>query len=152
MARDQLPAPAGARSSLIRQRDDPPGPWPVAGRALASSALLAALAWTSAALAHARLVRADPAPGAVLRTPPRLVRAVFNEELSQRGSAIAVVDGRGARVDDGRGGLDLNDLERRTLVARLRPVGPGRYTVRWQATSADDGYVARGRYTFTVRP
>jgi methionine-rich copper-binding protein CopC len=76
---------------------------------------------------------------------------VFNEELASHGSTVAVVDARGRRVDDGRGGLDLGDLDRRTLVARLRPLGPGRYVVRWQATSADDGYVAKGQYAFTVR-
>lgn len=117
--------------------------------------VLVVAAWMAVArvaAGHARLVRADPAPGAVLRSPPRQVRAVFNEELAPRGSFLVVLDGRGRRADDGRGGLDLDDLDRRTLVARLRPVGPGRYTVRWQAASADDGYVARGQYTFTVRP
>ncbi|MER3457167.1 MAG: copper resistance protein CopC [candidate division GAL15 bacterium] len=108
--------------------------------------------WVVVAAAHARLVRADPAPGAVLRSAPRVVRAVFQEELSARGSFLAVLDFRGRQVDDGKGGLDLEDLDRRTLVVRLRPIGPGRYTVRWQATSADDGYVARGQYQFTVRP
>lgn len=115
-------------------------------------AVWACAAAIQVAAAHARLVRADPAPGAVLRSPPRQVRAVFNEELAPRGSFLVVLDGRGRRVDDGRGGLDLDDLYRRTLVVWLRPVGPGRYTVRWQAASADDGYVARGQYTFTVRP
>ncbi len=118
----------------------------------AALVLSACLAFAAVAGAHARLVWADPPPGAVLRSAPRVVRAVFNEELASRGSFVAVVDARGRRVDDGKGGLDLDDLDRRTLVARLRPVGPGRYTVRWQATSVDDGYVARGQYTFTVRP
>ena len=119
--------------------------------ALPASFLLA-LALAASTAAHAKLVRAEPAPGAVLRTPPRAVRLVFNEELASQGSTVAVVDAMGRRVDDGRGGLDLGDLDRRILVARLRPLGPGRYTVRWQATSADDGYTARGQYTFTVRP
>ena len=119
--------------------------------ALPASFLLA-LALAASTAAHAKLVRAEPAPGAVLRTPPRAVRLVFNEELASQGSTVAVVDAKGRRVDDGRGGLDLGDLDRRILVARLRPLGPGRYTVRWQATSADDGYTARGQYTFTVRP
>jgi copper transport protein len=104
------------------------------------------------AAAHAKLVRADPAPGAVLRSAPIQVRVVFSEELAARGSFLVVVDGRGRRVDDGRGGLDLDDLDRKTLVVRLKPLRPGRYVVRWQATSADDGYVARGQYAFTVRP
>ncbi|MCS7235624.1 MAG: copper resistance protein CopC [Armatimonadota bacterium] len=115
------------------------------------------VAWTCVATvqlaaAHAKVVRADPAPGAVLRSAPRQVRVVFNEELAARGSFLVVVDGRGRRVDEATGGLDLDDLDRKTLVVRLKPLGPGRYTVRWQATSADDGYVARGQYTFTVRP
>ncbi len=118
--------------------------------ALPGSFLLA-LALAASAAAHAKLVRADPAPGAVLRTSPRAVRLVFSEELAAHGNAVAVLDQRGRRVDDGRGGLDLGDLDRRTLVVRLRPLGPGRYVVRWQATSADDGYVAKGRYAFTVR-
>ncbi len=113
--------------------------------------LVLGLALVASTGAHAKLVRADPAPGAVLRTPPRAVRLVFNEELASQGSTVAVVDARGRRVDDGRGGLDLEDLDRRTLVARLRRLGPGRYVVRWQATSADDGYVAKGQYAFTVR-
>ncbi len=115
---------------------------------------LALLAWAQLAVgaaAHARLVRSDPSPGAVLRTPPREVRLVFNEELAPRGSWVTVVDSRGRRVERGSG-LDLQDLDRRTLVARLGPAGPGRYVVRWQATSADDGYAARGQYAFTVRP
>lgn len=114
--------------------------------------LLVCAGWAAPAAAHARLVRSDPLAGAVLRSPPRVVRLVFQEELAARGSFVAVVDVRGRRVDDGGGGLDLMDLDRRTLIARLRPLGPGRYTVRWQATSADDGYTARGQYTFTVRP
>lgn len=114
--------------------------------------LAACAGLVATAAGHAKLVRADPAAGAVLRTAPRVVRAVFNEELAARGSFLVVVDARGRRVDDGKSGLDLDDLDRRTLLARLRPVGSGRYTVRWQATSADDGYVARGSYVFTVRP
>ncbi len=120
--------------------------------ARAAVALSVWLAWAGTAGAHAKLVQADPPPGAVLRSAPRAVRAVFNEELAARGSFLVVVDSRGRRVDDGKSGLDLDDLDRRTLVARLRPAGPGRYTVRWQATSADDGYVTRGQYTYTVRP
>ena len=83
--------------------------------ALPASFLLA-LALAASTAAHAKLVRAEPAPGAVLRTPPRAVRLVFNEELASQGSTVAVVDARGRRVDDGRGGLDLGDLHRTGAV------------------------------------
>jgi methionine-rich copper-binding protein CopC len=100
--------------------------------------------------AHAKLVRAEPRPGSTVRDAPRVVRAWFDDELDPRRSAMAVVDAKGARMDDGKGGVDLEDLDRRAMLARLRPIGPGTYTVRWTATSADDGYVARGSYRFVV--
>lgn len=116
--------------------------------AAAVSLIVGALVGTSAA--HAKLLRASPAPGSVVKVPPRVVRATFNDELAPKLSAITVVDGRGRRVDDGQGGVDLDDLDRKTLVARLRPIGPGRYTVRWRAVSADDGYLAAGTFWFVV--
>lgn len=99
---------------------------------------------------HARLVRSNPSDGAVLPAPPRVVRAWFNEELDPSASRLEVVDARGRVV--ARGGVDLGDLDRRTLVVRVGRLGPGAYTVRWTAVSADDGYVARGRFRFTVQP
>ena len=110
-----------------------------------------AMIWAvSQANAHARLVRADPPPGSTMKEPPRVVRAVFNEELDVKRSAVSVTDARGLRVDDGRGGVDLDDLDRKTLIARLRAVRSGTYTVRWTAVSADDLNVARGTFRFTV--
>jgi methionine-rich copper-binding protein CopC len=102
------------------------------------------------AAGHAKLLDASPAPGSAVKAPPRMVRAVFNDELDPTRSRITVTDARGRRVDDGRGGVDLDDLDRKTLVARLRVIGPGRYTVRWRAVSADDGYVAQGTFWFVV--
>lgn len=138
------------RRASSRARGDPSPTGRTVRQVLATGTLFALCAWVAAALAHARFVRADPAPGAVLQTPPRIVRVVFNAELSAQGSTLAVWDARGHRVDDGRGGLDLQDLDRRTLTARLHPIGPGRYTVRWQARSAEDGHTTRGQYTFLV--
>jgi hypothetical protein len=63
---------------------------------------------------------------------------------------LTVADSRGKRVDDRKGGLDLNDLDRKSLVVRLMAIGPGRYTVRWTAVSADDANVAKGSFRFSV--
>jgi methionine-rich copper-binding protein CopC len=105
-------------------------------------------------LAHATFSKAEPAPGSTLKKAPQVVRLVFNiagtEELDPRLSAISVWDSRGRRVDDGKGGVDLQDLDRRTLVARLKPIGPGTYTVRWKAVSSEDKDVAQGSYKFIV--
>ncbi|MGH2397974.1 MAG: copper resistance CopC family protein [bacterium] len=107
--------------------------------------------WTEA---HARLIRTDPSPGSVLSSSPRVVRLWFRiggtEELHPRGSAVSVWDGRGRRVDDGKGGVDLNDLDRRSMIVRLRPIGPGTYTVKWKAVSTPDGSVTKGEFRFRV--
>ena len=112
------------------------------------------LVLTEQGAAHARLVRADPSPGATVRTAPKMVRLWFKlsgvEELDPQRSAVSVWDQRGKRVDDGKGGVDLDDLDRKSIIARLRPVGPGVYTVRWKAVSAPDGNVLQGRFQFTV--
>jgi methionine-rich copper-binding protein CopC len=112
--------------------------------------LLGALTAAGTALAHARLVKAEPAPGSTVKAAPRVVRAVFNDELDPRRSTLTVVDAQGRRMDDGKGGVDLNDLDRKTMVAAVRALGPGAYTVRWKATSADDQYVTSGSFRFTV--
>lgn len=101
--------------------------------------------------AHAKLVRSDPTAGTVVKVPPQVVRAWFNEELDPRGSAMSVWDAATRRVDDGQGGVDLDDLDRKSMLARVRTLGNGVYTVRWRAVSADDGFIAEGRFTFTVR-
>ncbi|OLD50853.1 MAG: hypothetical protein AUI83_11215 [Armatimonadetes bacterium 13_1_40CM_3_65_7] len=101
--------------------------------------------------AHAKLVRSEPKAGAVLTVPPAVVRAWFDDELDPDRSTIGVWAVREHRVDDGRGGVDLSDLDRKSMIARLRAVGAGTYTVRWRAVSADDGFVARGSFAFAVK-
>jgi methionine-rich copper-binding protein CopC len=117
-------------------------------------ALLAPLFGRSPAAGHARLVRAVPAPGSTVTAPPPTVRVWFkldpNEELDPRRSALSVWDAGGRRVDDGKGGVDLNDLTRLSLIARLRPLRPGTYTVRWKAVSTPDLGARRGTFRFAV--
>lgn len=107
--------------------------------------------WAGIVWAHAILVRSDPAAGAALRSVPKIVRAWFSEELDPRRSVLSVWDSRGKRADDGKGGVDLDDLNRRSMLAHMTTTGDGTYIVRWQAVSADDGNVARGMFRFTVR-
>ena len=147
---------AGDRSVTggVYREEEPPT---VAGRAqpwVALARLLAvALVWHLAAVSatgHARLVRADPAPNAVLTRPPRVVRAWFSEELAPQGSVVNVRDARGRLLASG--GVDLADLERTSMVAVPRtPLGPGTYTVGWRTVSAVDGDVLHGTFRFTVR-
>lgn len=114
--------------------------------------LVVALAGPHRASGHAKLLRARPSPGSTVSVAPAIVRAWFNDELDPKGSTLIVTDRRGRRVDDGGGGVDLDDLDRTSMLTRLRSIGPGVYTVTWKAVSADDRYVAKGTFRFTVAP
>lgn len=114
-------------------------------------ALAVVLAVPGGLWAHARLVRSDPKAGAVLSRAPAAVRAWFDDELDPDRSTITVWDAGEHRVDDGKGGVDLNDLDRRSMMTRLHSIGGATYTVRWVAVAADDGFVSRGSFTFSVR-
>lgn len=108
--------------------------------------LLAMIATTSSA--HAILVKSDPPASSALRTAPKAVRLGFNEELDPKRSSLSVWDSKNRRL--GLGGIDLDDLDRKSLVVRMNPIGPGRYVVKWRAVSVDDGYVAEGALRFTI--
>src|SRR5713101_5729231 len=93
--------------------------------------------------AHAKFLRGDPAPGSTVKAAPQVVRVWFtlaaaNEELDPKRSTLSVWDINGKQVDNGRGGLDLNDLDHKSLMARMKPLRPGKYTVRWKAVSTPD--------------
>ncbi len=104
--------------------------------------------------AHARLLLAHPAPGSTVMAPPQVVRVWFkldpNEELDPKRSAISVRDARGMRVDDGKGGVDLNDLDRASMLVRVKATAPGTYVVMWKAVSPPDLAVRQGTFRFTV--
>jgi copper transport protein len=115
-----------------------------------SPALLAALAAVlllpAPALAHARVVSLDPAPGAVLTVPPQLIRIEFSEPVTPfaRGVDVYAPDGRrvsGTAIPQGA-----------ALVVGLGDYSgspEGTYLVVWRVV-AQDTHPSRGSYTFSV--
>jgi copper resistance protein C len=112
----------------------------------ASAALI--LSGAVPALAHAHLVRATPAVGGTVHTPPSEVTLRFNEKLEAAFSSVVVRDQTGKQVDKGDGAVDKSD---RTLmrVPLQQPLGPGVYKVEWKAMSADTHKID-GNFTFKV--
>src|SRR5262249_7580654 len=110
--------------------------------ALAAGALLA-LAPTPA-LAHAALVGADPAPGAVLPAPPAAITLHFSEAVTGAAPGIGVRApwGRPARPSGAR-------AEGARLTSAFRDTAPGTYLVTWQVIAADT-HPSRGQFTFSV--
>jgi methionine-rich copper-binding protein CopC len=112
---------------------------------------LVAVLLATPARGHSTLVRADPQPNSTVARVV-VVRAWFREELDVRRSLLRVTDAAGRKVDKGNGGVDLHDMNRNSMRAAVRPLGPGRYTVMWRTVSAEDGHSEQGRYVFVVRP
>jgi len=126
--------------------------------ATVAAAVVAAVALavipTASVLGHGKLAKAQPAPGARVTVAPKVVRAWFTlsagEELDASRSTISVWNAAGKRVDDGKGGVDLKDLDRLSMIVRLKPLTPGTYTVKWKAVSDPDGGVVQGSFKFTI--
>lgn len=100
------------------------------------------------ALAHASLVRADPAPGAVLADGPAYVTIWFAEPVEPRFSSIRVLDSSGRQVDSGDSAVLPSDPK--ALSVSLRTLASGTYTVAWRNVSALDGHPLQGSYSFAV--
>lgn len=112
-------------------------------RPAVAAALLLALALPATASAHARLLSATPADGAVVPTPPRTVVLRFDETVS-RGPGVAAVDANRRSVL----GAPVR-ANGRTLTIPLRPVGRGSYSIRWSVIS-DDGHTVTGVLAFAI--
>jgi copper resistance protein C len=96
------------------------------------------------AFAHARLVSSTPQADGVLHGPAIAIDLRFDSR----------VDGSRSRLDlvspDGRiEALKISAPGDAELAAHAG-LGPGKYTIRWQALSTD-GHITRGEIPFTVR-
>lgn len=100
------------------------------------------------AWAHARLLESSPGEGETLPSPPERVELRFSEEVDASFDPVEVFDGAGGRVDRQNTTVDPDDPE--VLLAPLRDLEKGTYTVNYRVTSLD-GHVVDGTYEFTVR-
>ncbi len=100
------------------------------------------------ALAHANLVRSDPAAGAVLAQAPASVMLEFSEDLDLKTSSVQLVDGKSQVVVKGPGTTD--PASPRMLTLPLPSLPDGIYSAVWLARSAADGHVTQGSVGFSV--
>ncbi len=103
----------------------------------------------SPALAHPKLVKAQPAKGAILNKAPTKIQLWFHEELDTKLSTFTVLNRNDERVDNGDAKVSLDD--RKMMEGSLRALPAGSYTVKWKAAGDDDKVVVEGTLTFRVR-
>jgi copper transport protein len=107
---------------------------------------LGALAIPGAAWAHATLKQTIPAFGKRIERSPRFVELRFDQSVKALPNAITVYTAKGKIVSGpSRGGTD-----KRIVIAPVKHLARGAYTVRWRAVSADS-HVVSGVFTFGVR-
>jgi copper transport protein len=104
---------------------------------------LAALAFPAAASAHATLRSTTPSFRSELKQGPSVIRLTFDQHAKVLPSSIRVLNGVGKNFA-GPARADGTDV-----VAHVRHLKLGAYTVRWQAISADS-HVVSGVWTFGV--
>jgi copper transport protein len=104
---------------------------------------LVALAFPAAAFAHATLVSTTPSFRTELKQAPTVIRLHFDQQVKVLPAGIHVLNGVGENFagPPHTSGTDV--------VAAVRPLKTGAYTVRWQAISADS-HVVSGVWTFGV--
>ncbi len=100
------------------------------------------------ALAHASLVKADPAPGSIFKVSPDRVTIWFAEPVEPRFSSIQVLDAQAGRVDGEDVAVDGRDPT--MMSVSLHPLSNGTYTVIWKTVSEVDGHATGGYYVFSV--
>ena len=110
-------------------------------RVLATAAL--ALAFPSAALAHASLSTSAPSYRERLETPPRAIVLRFDQPVKAEPNGIEVKNAGGKLVSRPAHAAG------RVVRAQLPRLPRGAYTVRWHVLS-EDGHVVSGIYTFGV--
>ncbi len=84
------------------------------------AALLGALVVTAPALAHPKLVKAQPAKGAILKKAPTKVQLWFHEELDTKLSTFTVLNQKNERVNSGDAKVNVDD---RKIIEFQRDVG-----------------------------
>ncbi|HEY3961367.1 MAG TPA: CopD family protein [Gaiellaceae bacterium] len=108
------------------------------------SGMVAALVLPATAAAHATLESTTPKFGKELQTSPSTIVFSFDQVVKVLPGAVEVLNGKGVNFATSSRvtGLDL--------VANVKKLPTGAYTVRWRAISADS-HVTSGVWTFGVR-
>jgi methionine-rich copper-binding protein CopC len=114
-----------------------------AAAALATASLLVALGAVPV-LAHAALVKSDPADRAVLTTSPTTITLTFDDDLDGSKSNFVLV---GPTASSVTGAVTPDNIK--VMTAASVALDPGAWTIQWTAFSTD-GHLTRGTVRFSI--
>jgi len=110
--------------------------------------ILSMWAHTTPVLAHAQLLKAEPARRAVLDKAPTQVRLWFNEEIEGAYTTLSVLNANKKPVTDAKPSVVSDDPK--SVVLSLPDLGPGKYSVKFRVLSVD-GHVVNSSFDYTVK-
>jgi methionine-rich copper-binding protein CopC len=118
-------------------------------RVMVSIAIVISM-WAHAApvLAHAQLVKAEPARRAVLDKAPTQVRLWFNEEIEGAYTSLSVLGANKKPVTDAKPKVVPDDPK--SVVLSLPDLKPGKYTVKFRVLSVD-GHIVDDSFNYKVK-
>ncbi|MCC7165662.1 MAG: copper resistance protein CopC [Anaerolineae bacterium] len=102
----------------------------------------------SSVSAHAKLIKAIPAPGSSVGSAPSQVQLWFDEPPELGFSEVQVLNAQKERVDTGA--LTLSPDDPLSVIVPMKGVTDGTYTVVWKILSQADGHITRGVFAFNV--
>ncbi len=103
---------------------------------------------TPVVMAHANVIRSEPAQNSVLEEFPPVVTIWFTEPLAPEFGGIEVLASDGRPVDNGDSAVDSRDPT--VMSVSLPPLPNGTYVVDWTNVSTVDGHKVRGSFLFSV--
>jgi methionine-rich copper-binding protein CopC len=118
-------------------------------RVIVSIAIVISM-WAHAApvLAHAQLVKAEPARRAKLDKSPTQIRLWFNEEIEGAYTTLSVIGPNKKPVTDAKPRVVSDDPK--SVVLPLPDLKPGKYTVKFRVLSVD-GHVVDESFNYKVK-
>lgn len=111
-------------------------------------ALIGAGLMAARVLAHAALVRSEPADNAVLVASPAEIRLWFNEPVSSQFSTARLLDVNGQEIR--LEGLRVAPQDPYLLVVDPPSLGVGVYSLHWKVLSEADGHFTQGLLVFGI--
>ena len=118
-------------------------------RVMIGAALVVSMwAQTSSVMAHAQLIKAEPARRAALDRAPAQIRLWFNEEIEGAYTTLTVSDANKKLVTNAKPKVVADDPK--SIILPMPKTNPGKYKVKFRVLSVD-GHVVDSTFNYTVK-